>query len=498
MAATIKEEEQISDTWLQANFENCVVKTEFHVKTEKDLKHSVKAETEEDLKINQHDKNEDTSKKDNSPDITKGQDISNPRLPAEEWKKLLSTIRFSEQAGSFCKYKCFVCGTIFPSHSTIRDHLYKNPSHRSMKSISAHLVSAVGHECRLCRKKLLNEKLYLGYHLRGCHKISLAAYTRKFNCKKVPILSEDARAFKTIVEDAPLSESLGSFCEFKCIVCKKTLGASDGLKRHLRRSKHGKFLAKNIVRAVSYKCVLCNEKMLCDALIVAKHVNLKHKMLLKDYKDKFCVTASDTQLKKAPFSKDIANLCPFKCLHCEEGLFNSSRRLQIHLKNNHDVQQRLLSNAIRNYIVDMVCHKCQICSKVILCDNLIMSNHLYGNHKALLTEYRKAYNCLMNLTRLKIPNEILEMAPLSEAVTSLCKMKCLSCHKIYNSVSGLRSHLTAHPTHGKIRLLLNHITKMVVHKCKLCGQLILCDSSCFTYHFKKSHGISVAAYCKTD
>jgi hypothetical protein len=524
MAARIKEEDQEDsfDSWLESNFNNYAVKTECHtVKTEEGEQYGLlKGETEntdfglakgnvtellekKDRKRNLDD-NRETSSLDNgnensSAKTTKGPaDILNTN---EKWESILRKAPLSGQAGSFCKFKCFACNIIYSSHRTMQVHLWKNPDHKSNKPIRAHLVSAVGHKCQLCGKKVLNDQAFLGRHMKFTHKISLPVYIKRFDCKKIPILSAEAQKIQAIVDDAPLSENLGSLCKFKCLPCGKMWSTSDTLRIHLRKTSHGMFrpLSAHLVKAVSYKCGLCKEKFLCDIHIVSSHVKSRHKISYFEYKSKFCQnTDFEKKIASAPRSKEIANLCTFKCLLCKEGPFDASKRLQAHLKNSHNQVSRLLRQEIQSHLVNIVGHTCKICLRVILCDALILATHLHGMHKTSVDEYRKTFHCPKDAVKLKIPAEFLEQAQLSEVVGGLCKFKCLSCPAKFHSISGLRHHLTVQqPSHAQIRLLLDHVTKMVVHKCKLCETLILCESSFIYNHFKTCHdSMSVGTYCK--
>ncbi len=200
-----------------------------------------------------------------------------------------------------------------------------------------------------------------------------------------------------VIKNADVSESASSgLCTLTCTVCSSKYSSWDEFKKHMK-SKHNTTLVrktdfeKYLTNAVVHVCRICSEKILCDSTHLGQHYHSKHKMGLSEYRKQFCCETYIEKREKilingALSTNIIGDLCTFQCQVCAQ-TFNGIRAIQIHSKECcPNVQAKFWVDCITKVIT----HKCNICSKPMLCDQHIIMSHLRHSHGYKnLDEYAK-------------------------------------------------------------------------------------------------------------
>ncbi len=84
--------------------------------------------------------------------------------------------------GNFCQYKCHVCkhGTKF--WPNMKEHLQvTNHGKYGRNDVDQYLSVACLHKCKICDKKMPNDRYLVDTHLKSYHKVTPSQYVRKFN-----------------------------------------------------------------------------------------------------------------------------------------------------------------------------------------------------------------------------------------------------------------------------------------------------------------------------
>ncbi len=87
--------------------------------------------------------------------------------------------------------------------------------------------------------------------------------------------------------------------------------------------------------------------------------------------------------------------------------------------------------------------------------------------------------------------EAMENAPISDEVANLCRYKCLQCDIKYETKCNLYGHFSRniYKQHRPKGHLSDCATKIIVHKCRICSTLVLCEKSMILDHLRNVHKI---------
>ncbi len=93
-------------------------------------------------------------------------------------------------------------------------------------------------------------------------------------------------------------------------------------------------------------------------------------------------------MDNAEITNKVGNLCVYKCNVCDIS-YRSKDSLRTHfVQTNHSSHRKSLD--LENYLVKTVFHKCQLCSKKIMCERKSLKKHfLYFHHINTVEEYTK-------------------------------------------------------------------------------------------------------------
>ncbi len=289
-----------------------------------------------------------------------------------------------------------------------------------------------------------------------------------------------------LCKNAPTSEEVRNFCQFKCKECDKLLLCWWSLKNHVRAYHNSNVPMRDVEELLeiplSHICKVCMEPTLCDLFFIRRHVK-SHQLNIDQYVKKFNLTSKKTPCVKNMSTNIIGNYCTYKCKICGEE-FNSRYSVTKHQWNLHRRKIRCSESLVKR-----VYHKCKICEVSLLCDKLNIMQHLKRKHEISLREYCKLSNCILAENKIhRISIELLSTYELSETMGNLCEFTCKECTKIFHSSGAFKTHVYSHHQE-KTFSLLPAMTKGFSYKCKVCSCLILCDIRIIQQHMSKTHGI---------
>ncbi len=316
-----------------------------------------------------------------------------------------------------------------------------------------------------------------------------------------------------ILQNAEVSKSASTgLCQFDCLECHATYNSWRSLYDHLRR-EHNKTVSLIDYETFLYKatvhiCKLCLQKILCDSTFLSQHLNLKHKIKLHDYREKYnseSLGKSSFQklLSNAILSKDeIGDLCTYRCPGCKK-LYHGMAKFRQH-KHKHVSSSKCPlkgnGNVSQTHVENVVTHQCKLCSKLLLCDLVILKKHLRFQHKMTsIQDYAMRTTCTIKRSPDEITNEELcKSSPVSNVLGNYCTFGCDKCGYVSNGRLAMRQHLqtTGHGPGKVIKNWQKYIKKGVMHQCNICQRKILNDQESLSSHFRMHNGMSISEYKK--
>ncbi len=97
-------------------------------------------------------------------------------------------------------------------------------------------------------------------------------------------------SFKERMNIAPVSDSVGNYCEYECPKCRKKIKVKKTFYRHLKQSKHAiaskEIMDNSLVKIVVHQCFICFKKLLCIKTTIKEHVKKHNICSIEEYVDK--------------------------------------------------------------------------------------------------------------------------------------------------------------------------------------------------------------------
>ena len=352
---------------------------------------------------------------------------------------------------------------------------------------------------------------------------------------------------------APVSRALANLCSFKCKFCGDRKNSTLNLRFHLKGQHGVPVVTKDIVRECMefktlYQCPLCRVFLLCDKSVISTHAMSKHYLGMKDFRKKIeehklLLPPPSAQVAEArrikvekgteaaasrpapppspakeslpPVLKKVGNWCLFRCDYCRDE-FKSWRLMKEHLKSVHKVA--LFSRErLERTIAEKKLHKCRECGLSVLCDVGLISLHLKKKHETTIKMYLKKFglkfkssplnpnkNALATEAAVTASTDCCESTadgtPVSSKIGSSCFFSCNLCGKEYQSVSSLRTHLSAwhkmKSGHCSTSTAEACLKKKVLYKCPVCARLMLHDKIFINEHANAIHKMGMADFRK--
>ncbi len=320
----------------------------------------------------------------------------------------------------------------------------------------------------------------------------------------------------SILDSASISHDTSTgLCRFACLNCSSTFKHWFTLQTH-EKKVHGKVIYTHDVEAYLYKasvhiCLICSKKVLSDALLLKYHFKSVHNIPLNKYRQQYnCNSIQNIQktqlnkrIEKAKQSETvIGNLCTFKCPGCKR-VFNTYSTFTQHISLIASKCPQLQNNIQwQTCLLEVVSHKCKICFKHLLCDNNIILDHIKCVHdiKTIL-QYAKKTGCSITNYRNRLGGRHVlnsNNAMVSLEIGNYCTFTCHICSYTSGKWLHVRNHLreTNHGT--SVSDWHQHITKVVLHQCKICKKKVLNECKFVQNHVYKNHQMSISEYKKLE
>ncbi len=101
---------------------------------------------------------------------------------------------------------------------------------------------------------------------------------------------------------------------------------------------------------------------------------------------------------------------------------------------------------MHTYLLEVITHKCKICSKLLLCDAKTIIQHVLCSHNMkTLTQYANKTGCTVKQHRERLTKdnfeEITRDATIHEIVGNYCKFTCKKCGLDTKSWRMMKKHL---------------------------------------------------------
>ncbi len=358
------------------------------------------------------------------------------------------------------------------------------------------------------------------------------------SCKSLKVRSRpttvfhNGRTYCKDLENAPVSDSVANLCKYQCKKCHDIFSSRYLTYKHFRETKHAESnkinISNYVISAVAHKCQICSKKLLCDKMCIQFHLRRSHQMNFKKYIQNENVKYD---MSRVMFSKNfdipsakvsenpkvvrqVTCLCKFSCIQCHY----SCKRWRKMLKHINDTHDHGLISSIDKYLTYPVFHKCIVCDKLLLCDDLIVGQHVQ-KHEMTLKAYKsilkpKNINALHSQFRLELkaackeipemkagpkcvlPPNTFENYQTTNSVGDLSFFKCPFCSKSNISYNCLRQHCTSKHKSKTFSYNREIVVEARYHRCQICAAIILSDKSIITHHIHRKHRTNMPQYIK--
>ncbi len=328
----------------------------------------------------------------------------------------------SKTPANLLTLECDKCKTVLRSWTLMAIHVRKCKNESGFRE--KYVTSTALHECKLCGKSLLCDKLLINRHTLGCHKITAKAYAALCNndvvsppkikavhfkeCvneKSVKVFSSNKpECFRDyaipngLIKDSDMTSIISNLCIFKCIYCRSKARRWPDMTVHIN-STHPSDVARIhfhrdfIHKSVYHKCYICLRGVLCDEELIKRHIRKAHNIFcLEKYKklgeksgdeENDNTTSPNSHYEKSytdlpsHISHDMVcdvsgNDCLFCCDKCSR-TFKSWCDFRFHKRKVHDDFRFVFEAA---FVRKAKYYSCPICKLFILCDRYILRNHL--------------------------------------------------------------------------------------------------------------------------
>ncbi len=423
--------------------------------------------------------------------------------------KLCQGATVSEKVTSLCTFKCPKCGKLLTSWSQLRKHTKVGSSCATslhFSQVASLMPKVVCHRCKICSTLVLSDPIFMHRHLSAKHQMRSKQYIQKF-CIDTS---------KTVAQGSYSESVIGNLCLYTCPDCKEQYNSWYKFNVHQRHTSCKKIIFKNrhkVMKSVYHKCLICYKTVVCEKWQLAKHMNKNHHgICLEEYCQRtgcvFQVTEDTHFLRSLKISDKMDNLCVFTCTICNTRFFSSNtfyshRSKTGHNKNTYDSPTR--------YITKGCSYKCNICSKLILCDRKLIFNHMKDRHKTKLDltnpttrhlQYKQLRDAFLKVIPVSsniphtytLPISEISMKERTSAIGNLCSYVCPTCDlKVFSNYAVLLQHFRAF--HGKeLKYSYKIVHTARYHSCLLCPSAVLSDRSFLRRHLKYRHKISLPKY----
>ncbi len=456
------------------------------------------------------------------------------------WVEVLENSPVCNSVSNKCEFQCLKCPLVFTSRGYLYRHLRKTHAELSMKDFKRHLVKIVAHECQICSKRILCEKVSISYHIKAEHNVrSLQAYCDEHKieyenkCQRETVSAKPQKrkffgqqSWFERLEQAPISDKVDNLCVFECPKCSTKFKSRKNLLVHFRRTKHSVENDRNVndylIKVKGYHCTICSKKILCDKTSIITHIKSRHDKTysLKKYYSDANVKHEQTSVEereldhfcesqKFEISDSVLNLCTFSCTKCA---FQSSTWPNL----NHHIHKLAHGPLLKplQHIKHAKLYKCLICLKLLFCDSKIIQTHIRCKHKINLSKYieinnlpnfKDYYQKQVRLAIRDIPafeqkllnhfdlNTLMDNE-VTKHIGNMTLFKCHECDYTETTYQYLIRHLKKVHQVSFISKHIHSIVEARIHKCHICAKNIICDNTLIRRHVINHHHINLTKY----
>ncbi len=187
----------------------------------------------------------------------------------------------------------------------------------------------------------------------------------------------------------------------------------------------------------------------------------------------------------APVSGRVSSLCTFKCLECAETI-KGWVMLRQHRREKHGIGVALAH--VAELISSVTCHECKLCSAKVFSDMFFIGRHLHIRHFMSAAQYvsRFGFDTSKQAPKVTFSND--------KVIGNLCVYACDECGQEFNRPDVMKEHQKK-LSHGS-SLSKTSLKAITYHKCQLCGKSLISNMKILVGHFRNTHDISSAEYCK--
>ncbi len=426
-------------------------------------------------------------------------------------QKLCKEAEVSGLVANMCLYKCPDCGKILTGWRNLGSHLAK--AHQAKVTLASFnsmlLTKTVCHECKICSERILCDIYFIKRHLEQKHKMHENEYNDKFG----------HNTSKTLPEDAYSENTIGNFCVFQCIKCKKKLQSKKLVSRHkcfhFQSTDHKNICS--LTKRVYHTCKLCSKKLLCDRIILTGHFRYRHNLSTEEYSEK-TGTSNTTQrrvprslLKSLNLSNEIGNICIFACNICNKKLIGYES-----FKGHVRKHKQKCHNLLPKCLLKGYSYQCKLCGKLMLCERSFIYSHMINVHGVVMREnmenaaatekskYEKLCKTFKEKTpisftfwdRTVMPSEKVPMQERNSRIGNLVEYNCPKCDlkEINGWIGFVRHYKSVHCYDSDFTYSPSLLSVARCHICLICSKAILSDRYFVAKHVRKRHKMALQRY----
>ena len=436
-----------------------------------------------------------------------------------------------------CTFTCKICLADFRSRAKGFAHVGETHKMDMTSYIKEHgymLSKTVTFDCPKCHNSVLHEKNVLTTHItKTCLKMSLEDFYRTHVKGEKPIQEEQP---KTVQSKSPQTVTDTAFEEwifahkFSCTLCSKQFNFPNQLRAHLRSthamSKEEYLSFKSSMPRAQFKshhCQLCGLDIVQGHLSLSRHFSAFHpEISVKDYFYQYVAKSlapspRDEKPSQPRYHDDVvewANKCVWKCPVCPEASSNKEKVISNHIWKFHKGEGVGQLNPV--ILTDVSC-ECAICQATIRHDYKSLHNHITQAHNLTMRAYHQQYVKAVRVQADASPSNVVDKVPPITVSMSLtkpcaveedqdyldwrnkCEYKCRLCPQEFRMRRLIRIHIKRlhMPVQAYVRKFGGLESKMVCHKCYICGANVPHDAHLLQGHIGTIHRISLKDYYRT-
>ncbi len=215
-----------------------------------------------------------------------------------------------------------------------------------------------------------------------------------------------------LLREEQVTYEKANLCQYRCPTCSRRVDTFCGMRNHSQKAHSGGYYCfdrRDVVEARYHRCCICFKVVLCDNAVINQHTREAHRVGSRGYAEllaKFVasgrrpafaiwdVPAVDPPFETMTLPRDalpddrvthkVESLCVYRCPSCswETGSWGT---LKGHVLTCGIPRPFLFD---RRHVVEARYHRCCVCSAILLCDCLPITEHVGRAHDLNMEGYR--------------------------------------------------------------------------------------------------------------